>query len=292
MATTLEIDAMRRAIMLSALGLGTTSPNPPVGCIILNADGLIVGTGFHQRKGEPHAEAHALAAAGAAAAGGTAVVTLEPCNHVGVTPACRQLLLDAGIRRVVVSVIDPTSRGAGGAAVLAEAGVDVETDVLTDETLTVLRPWLTATTTRRPYVTWTIPTGTDDKCDRLQPVIEQLRQRNDLVVFPDRVEEGIPNGHGKDRLHLPKTAVATDDPTTVLAEGYSGGARSLLLVGDTVLARTMLAQDLIDQLFLVTPRRGAAGDRDAALTDPLPATDLRITNVTTVDSAIIIEAHR
>jgi diaminohydroxyphosphoribosylaminopyrimidine deaminase/5-amino-6-(5-phosphoribosylamino)uracil reductase len=85
-ASTAEISAMRHAIATSALGLGSTSPNPPVGCVILDRNGRPAGEGYHRRKGEPHAEANALAAAGARATGGTAVVTLEPCNHHGRTP--------------------------------------------------------------------------------------------------------------------------------------------------------------------------------------------------------------
>lgn len=114
MATQQEIDCMRLAIALSACGLGTTSPNPPVGCVVLDVDGEIVGTGFHERKGEPHAEGHALEAAGTPAAGGTAVVTLEPCNHIGRAPACLQLLLDAQVARVMIALRDPTSRRGGG----------------------------------------------------------------------------------------------------------------------------------------------------------------------------------
>ena len=113
MATDAETAAMRRAIALSAAGLGTTSPNPPVGCVLLGPGGEIVGEGFHEREGEAHAEVQALTAAGSLAAGATAVVTLEPCNHQGRTPPCRQALIDAGIRRAVVAGIDPTSRGAG-----------------------------------------------------------------------------------------------------------------------------------------------------------------------------------
>jgi diaminohydroxyphosphoribosylaminopyrimidine deaminase/5-amino-6-(5-phosphoribosylamino)uracil reductase len=79
-ASVREVEAMRLAIALSARGLGTTSPNPPVGCVILDATAQIAGTGYHRRKGEPHAEWYALAQAGSRAAGGTAVVTLEPCN--------------------------------------------------------------------------------------------------------------------------------------------------------------------------------------------------------------------
>src|SRR6266699_2194364 len=142
MATPAEIGGMRRAIALSAAGLGTTSPNPPVGCVLLDLAGQIIGEGYHERKGEPHAEAQALAAAGPLAEGGTAVVTLEPCNHQGRTPPCRQTLIDAGVRRAVVAVIDPTSRGEGGMAAMRQAGVDVETGVLAGEAQIVLGRWL------------------------------------------------------------------------------------------------------------------------------------------------------
>ncbi|MBY8850293.1 bifunctional diaminohydroxyphosphoribosylaminopyrimidine deaminase/5-amino-6-(5-phosphoribosylamino)uracil reductase RibD [Saccharothrix sp. MB29] len=145
---------MHRAVVLSAFGLGTTSPNPPVGCVILDRHHRPVGEGHHVRKGEAHAEVHALRAAGEHARGGTAVVTLEPCNHHGRTPPCRQALLDAGIARVLIAVIDPTSREEGGAARLAAAGADVEIGLLADSARTVLRPWLHSLDTGRPHVTW------------------------------------------------------------------------------------------------------------------------------------------
>ena len=91
-----EDEAMRRAIALAARGLGTTSPNPVVGCLLLDADGEVVGEGFHAYAGGPHAEIVALAQAGERARGGTAVVTLEPCNHTGRTGPCAQALIDAG----------------------------------------------------------------------------------------------------------------------------------------------------------------------------------------------------
>src|SRR6266516_125868 len=154
MATPAETAAMRRAIALSAAGLGATSPNPPVGCVLLGPSDQIVGEGYHERKGEAHAEAQALAAAGPLAAGATAVVTLEPCNHQGRTPPCRQALIDAGVRRAVVAVIDPTSRGEGGVAELRQAGVDVETGVLAAEAQVILGRWLSALKNRRPVITW------------------------------------------------------------------------------------------------------------------------------------------
>lgn len=120
-----ELAALRRACELAARGAGTTLPNPVVGCVLLAPDGTVVGEGFHERAGGPHAEVVALAAAGERAAGATAVVTLEPCNHTGRTGPCSEALIAAGVARVVVAVRDPWPTAAGGIDRLREAGVDV-----------------------------------------------------------------------------------------------------------------------------------------------------------------------
>lgn len=116
---------LRRACVLAERGRGTTSPNPVVGCVLVR-DGAIVGEGWHERAGEPHAEVHALAAAGARARGATAYVTLEPCAHVGRTPPCAEALVRSGVSRVVVGMADPNPLAEGGADALRAAGVDVE----------------------------------------------------------------------------------------------------------------------------------------------------------------------
>ena len=115
---------LRRACELAERGRGTTAPNPIVGCVLVR-DGVVVGEGWHERAGGPHAEAAALAAAGPEAKGATAYVTLEPCAHVGRTPSCAHALVQAGIARVVVGAADPTSLAAGGSEILRRAGVDV-----------------------------------------------------------------------------------------------------------------------------------------------------------------------
>nr|WP_073502434.1 bifunctional diaminohydroxyphosphoribosylaminopyrimidine deaminase/5-amino-6-(5-phosphoribosylamino)uracil reductase RibD [Actinacidiphila paucisporea] len=154
MATTTEIDAMRRAVALSARALGATAPNPVVGCVILDTAGAVVGEGWHRKAGGPHAEVHALRAAGEAARGGTAVVTLEPCNHTGRTGPCAQALIEAGVARVVHAVSDPSAAASGGAATLRAAGVDVEGGVLAAEAEAVNVAWLTSVRQGRPFVRW------------------------------------------------------------------------------------------------------------------------------------------
>jgi len=154
MASTAEVAAMKRAIELARAGLGSTSPNPVVGCVVLDRAGSVVGEGFHERAGAPHAEVNALAAAGERARGGTVVVTLEPCRHTGRVGPCTEALRTAGIVRVVYAVDDPDPVAAGGAEALRREGVDVESGVLLDEAERVNEAWLTTRRLGRPFVTW------------------------------------------------------------------------------------------------------------------------------------------
>jgi diaminohydroxyphosphoribosylaminopyrimidine deaminase/5-amino-6-(5-phosphoribosylamino)uracil reductase len=145
---------MRRAVALAARGLGTTHPNPVVGCVLVDGAGEVVGEGFHARAGGPHAEIVALGEAGERASGATAVVTLEPCNHTGRTGPCAQALIDAGVRRVVIAVDDPTRPAGGGTGTLRAAGVDVVSGVLREEAERGNVVWLTAVRRGRPYLIW------------------------------------------------------------------------------------------------------------------------------------------
>ncbi|MCW2622699.1 MAG: ribG, partial [Frankiales bacterium] len=146
--------AMRRAVEASRAVLGTTSPNPPVGAVVLDTAGAVAGVGATRPPGGAHAEVVALAEAGERARGGTAVVTLEPCRHTGRTGPCTDALVAAGIVRVVFACADPTATARGGAAELQAAGVEVE-QVLADEVaLGPLEAWLAAQRLDRPFVTW------------------------------------------------------------------------------------------------------------------------------------------
>ncbi|MET7326966.1 bifunctional diaminohydroxyphosphoribosylaminopyrimidine deaminase/5-amino-6-(5-phosphoribosylamino)uracil reductase RibD [Nonomuraea sp. NPDC005650] len=145
---------MARAVELAGRGHGTTSPNPVVGCVVLDAGGQVVGEGFHAYAGGPHAEVVALAQVGERARGGTAYVTLEPCDHTGRTGPCSQALLAAGVARVVIAVPDPNPKAAGGAARLRAHGVSVTSGVLAAEAERVNEEWLTYARLERSHVTW------------------------------------------------------------------------------------------------------------------------------------------
>ncbi|OBJ43018.1 riboflavin biosynthesis protein RibD [Mycobacterium colombiense] len=156
--------AMRLAIDQSNHVKGTTYPNPPVGAVILDAGGEVVGVGATEPAGGDHAEILALRRAGDLAVGGTVVVTLEPCNHYGKTPPCVNALLDAKVGTVVYAVADPNPEAAGGAARLEEAGVAVRSGVLADEVIGgPLREWLHKQRTGLPHLTWKYASSVDGR---------------------------------------------------------------------------------------------------------------------------------
>jgi diaminohydroxyphosphoribosylaminopyrimidine deaminase/5-amino-6-(5-phosphoribosylamino)uracil reductase len=144
--------AMRRALELAARGLYSTQPNPRVGAVLAR-DGEIVGEGWHERAGAPHAEAGAIAAAGDRARGATAYVTLEPCSHHGRTPPCVNALLEAGVRRVVYAVGDPDPRVNGrGAKLLRAAGVQVESGLLAADAEALNEGFMMRLRRKRPFI--------------------------------------------------------------------------------------------------------------------------------------------
>ena len=162
-ASPIDIAWMRRAVELAARGVGSTHPNPVVGCVITGSDGHPVGEGFHAVAGGPHAEIEALRMAGAQARGGTAYVTLEPCNHTGRTGPCADALVEAGIARVVYAVPDPNRTAAGGAEKLRAKNIEVVEGVLRSEAEAVNHVWLHSVRTGRPFVTWKFATTLDGR---------------------------------------------------------------------------------------------------------------------------------
>jgi diaminohydroxyphosphoribosylaminopyrimidine deaminase/5-amino-6-(5-phosphoribosylamino)uracil reductase len=151
--TAAERAAMRRALRLARKGIGGTHPNPRVGAVVL-ADGRIAGQGWHARAGDAHAEVLALEAAGTAARHATLIVTLEPCAHQGKTPPCVAAILAAGVRRVVVGMVDPNPIVNGrGIAALRKAGLDVAVGVLEEHCAELNEPYGKALATGLPRVT-------------------------------------------------------------------------------------------------------------------------------------------
>jgi diaminohydroxyphosphoribosylaminopyrimidine deaminase/5-amino-6-(5-phosphoribosylamino)uracil reductase len=154
---------MTRAIALAQKGRFTTSPNPNVGCVIVN-NGEIVGEGFHQKAGTPHAEVHALNMAASQSLGATCYVTLEPCAHFGRTPPCALALVKAKVSRVVIAMVDPNPQVAGrGIAILKEAGIQVDVGLLTAQSEALNLGFITRMTLKRPRVTVKMAASLDGK---------------------------------------------------------------------------------------------------------------------------------
>lgn len=155
---------MRKALQLAERGRGLTSPNPMVGAIIVDPDGVIIGRGAHEFAGGPHAEVHALNAAGTRARGATLYCTLEPCSHTGRTGPCAPLVVAAGMVRVVVATEDPNPLVAGrGLQLLRGSGIDVVAGVLAGEAERLNRPFFTFIRHGRPFVTMKIALSADGK---------------------------------------------------------------------------------------------------------------------------------
>lgn len=248
MATQAESAAMLRAVELAAGVLGTTNPNPAVGAVVLDRDGQVVGSGATRPAGQEHAEIVALSAAAERAAGGTLVVTLEPCRHQGRTGPCTDAIRAAGIARVVFAVADPFAPASGGAEVLRAAGVDLESGVLADEAARDLLPWLTAVRRRRPHVTWKYAATLDgrtaaaDGTSRWITGADSRRDVHRLRGLADAVVVGIGTVLADDTHLTVRDWTAVRQPLRVVIDGKArtplsanildGAAATLIAVGD------------------------------------------------------------
>ena len=164
--TSNDISQMRTALTIAQRGLGEVYPNPTVGCVLVREDlnNLIVGRGWTQVGGRPHAEAEAIRKAGTMAHDSTAYVTLEPCSHYGETSPCTDALIKAGIKKVFLSVKDPDRRVSGtGIKRLKEAGIEVYVGLLKQEALQINKGFFSLVTKKRPMITWKIASSADGK---------------------------------------------------------------------------------------------------------------------------------
>jgi diaminohydroxyphosphoribosylaminopyrimidine deaminase / 5-amino-6-(5-phosphoribosylamino)uracil reductase len=263
---------LERAIEVAERGRGTTHPNPVVGAVVARGD-EIVGEGWHERKGGPHAEVVALGAAGEAARGATLYVTLEPCDHHGTTPPCVDAILAAGIAKVVVGVKDPTR---DGIARLREAGVEVE---LVDlwEARVQNEAWLMWVRLGRPFVTYKAAVTLDGRVtvpgrrwvsgEESRRLVHELRAASDAVaVGMGTVRADNPRLDARDVevTHQPRRLAFGRGPLPAGSELelLSGGleeelgrlaeqhVQSLLLESGPTLAAAFLEADLVDKLML------------------------------------------
>ncbi|HUW97223.1 MAG TPA: bifunctional diaminohydroxyphosphoribosylaminopyrimidine deaminase/5-amino-6-(5-phosphoribosylamino)uracil reductase RibD [Acidiferrobacter sp.] len=266
---------MARALGLARCGMQTTHPNPRVGCVIVLGD-RVVGEGFHERAGEPHAERLALQEAGALARGATAYVTLEPCCHVGRTPPCTEALLAAGIVRVVAAMEDPDPRVQGeGFAALRAAQVAVDVGLMRDEAHQLNRGFISRLTRNAPFVSAKVGASLDGRTALLNgdsQWITGVRARADVQAL--RAQSGaILTGMGTVRF---------DDPH--LTVRHPAVRQPLRVVVDSGLALSPTARLVTEpgELVVFTVAEGpnaealrAAGVRVVAVGGAAHAVDLR-----------------
>lgn len=277
---------LERALELAERGRGTTRPNPLVGAVVVR-DGAVVGEGWHERAGEPHAEVHALAAAGERARGATMYVTLEPCSHHGRTPPCVETVVAAGIARVVVGARDPNPEVAGVER-LREAGVEVEV-ADSFEARRQNEAWRTWISLGRPFVTYKVAATLDGRVvvpgerwvtgEASRRLVHELRAAADAVavgtgtvradsprldargVGAERQPRRLAFGRGPllEGSELELRSGPLGDELSALARD---GVQSLLLEGGPTLATAFLEADLVDKLLVfVAPTLAGAGPR-------------------------------
>jgi diaminohydroxyphosphoribosylaminopyrimidine deaminase/5-amino-6-(5-phosphoribosylamino)uracil reductase len=298
--------SLERALELAERGRGTTHPNPVVGAVVVR-DGEVVGEGWHERKGDPHAEVVALAAAGDRARGATMFVTMEPCAHHGFTPPCTTAVLEAGVARVVAGSLDPNPDAGGGLELLRGRGVEVEL-VDSHAARAQNEAWRVWVAERRPFVTLKLAVTLDGRVaipgrrwitgEEARRRVHELRAEVDAVAVgmgtvlidepqltardvgaerqPKRLAFGrraLPAGSGLELRTGP-----LDEELRALADE---GVQSLLLEGGPTLAASFLRAGVVDKLLLfVAPVIAGAGPAFAPqLPDPISLTGLRAEQV-------------
>jgi diaminohydroxyphosphoribosylaminopyrimidine deaminase / 5-amino-6-(5-phosphoribosylamino)uracil reductase len=289
--------SLERALELAERGRGTTHPNPVVGAVIVR-DGVVVGEGWHERKGEAHAEVNALAQAGEQARAATLYVTQEPCSHTGSTPPCTRALLDAGIGQVVAGSLDPNPKAGGGLEELRAAGVEVS---LADGDLGFRarqqnEEWRTWIKQGRPFVTYKAAVTLDGRMtspgerwvsgEESRRLVHVLRAASDAVaVGMGTVRADDPRLDARDvdaakqprRLAFGKGPLPEGSELELLSGPLdeelgrlaSEGVQSLLLEGGPTLAESFFRADLVDKVLLfVAPKLAGTGP---GLIEALPA---------------------
>jgi diaminohydroxyphosphoribosylaminopyrimidine deaminase/5-amino-6-(5-phosphoribosylamino)uracil reductase len=307
--------SLERALELAERGRETTRPNPVVGAVLVR-DGEVVGEGWHDRAGEPHAEVAAIAAAGHRARGATLYVTMEPCAHEGRTPPCVDAVIDAGIARVVAGSLDPHPGHGGGLERLRAAGLEVEhADAF--EARRQNEAWRAWVALGRPFVTFKVAASLDGRVtvpnrrwvsgEKSRRLVHELRAASDAVGVGMRtVQADDPELTARDvgatrqprRLAFGKGPLPEgselelrsgeiEDELRQLAEE---GVQSLLLEGGPTLATAFIRRDLVDKILVfIAPRISGEGPRMLGdLSAPLELTRLA---ARAVGEDVLIEAY-
>jgi diaminohydroxyphosphoribosylaminopyrimidine deaminase / 5-amino-6-(5-phosphoribosylamino)uracil reductase len=294
--------SLERALELAERGRATAHPNPVVGAVVVR-DGEVVGEGWHERKGGPHAEVNALRAAGERARGATLYLTMEPCAHHGSTPPCTQAVLAAGVARVVAGSLDPNPEAGGGLELLREAGVEVEhADLFAARAQN--EAWRTWVAEGRPFVTYKVAVTLDGRVtvpgerwvsgEESRRLVHELRAASGAVVVgmgTVRADDPLLDARGVDAPRQPRRLAFGRGPlpagselelrTGPLREELetlaSERVQSLLLEGGPTLASAFLDEELVDKLLVfVAPTLAGAGPT-AFQQREVPATLRRLT---------------
>lgn len=283
-----DVALMRRALELAARG-PVADANPRVGAVILDRAGTVIGEGFHEGAGTPHAEVMALREAGEAARGGTAVVTLEPCAHTGLTGPCSQALIEAGVSRVVFAQTDPNPSARGGRALLEAAGIATTAGVLAEQSTALNEAWTFSLVHGRPKVTWKYAATLDGRSaaadgssrwitgPEARADVHQLRAHCDAIlvgtgtVIADdpaltvRGSDGRPTGRQPLRvvmglrpipesarvlvLDAPTLHLATHDPAEALKTLAEQEIHHVWVEGGPTVAAAFLEAGLVDEVI-------------------------------------------
>ena len=306
---------LARALELAERGRGTTHPNPVVGAVVVS-EGEVVGEGWHERKGGPHAEIVALQAAGERARDATLYVTMEPCTHHGDTPPCTTAVLEAGVARVVAGSLDPNPKAGGGLERLREAGVDVEL-IDSFEARAQNEAWRTWVAQDRPFVTYKAAMTLDGRLTvpgerwvsgaGSRRLVHELRAASDAVaVGMGTVRADAPRLDARDvdaarqprrlafgRGPLPegselelRSGPLGDELAALAAEGV----QSLLLEGGPTLAAAFLREGLVDKLIVfVAPK--LAGEGPKLLEGAVPPLQLTRLESRRIDEDVLLSAY-
>jgi diaminohydroxyphosphoribosylaminopyrimidine deaminase/5-amino-6-(5-phosphoribosylamino)uracil reductase len=298
--------SLERALELAEHGRGATHPNPLVGAVLVR-DGEVVGEGWHERAGGPHAEVNAIAAAGESARGATMYVSLEPCTGHGRTPPCVDVLIEAGVARVVAGSLDPDPVNAGGLDHLRAAGIETEL-IDSFEARQQNEAWRTAVSKGRPFVTYKVAVTLDGRVsvpgsrwvsgEESRHLVHELRASSDAVAVgmgTVRADDPALTARDVEAARQPRRLAFGRGP---LPEGSelelrSGpieeelerlareGVQSLLLEGGPTLATAFLEAGLVDKLLVfVAPVVGGRGPRFLGdLPEPVPLSRLKAERV-------------